>query len=110
MPTGVKRTIKTNQIKTNMRKTPIQDILTFTKAEYDIYTNEAPSIKALQICLKLGLLVADQIDSQGKATRFRLTKYGYKQAEKIEKKQQAEQDRREAEQYAFLEFCSDGVC
>ena len=93
-----------------MRKTPIQDILTFTKAEYDIYTNEAPSIKALQICLKLGLLVADQIDTTGKATRFRLTKYGYKLAEKIERKQQAIQEQKDREQWAMLQFCSDGVC
>ena len=92
-----------------MKKTPIKDILHFTYNEGDICNGEAP-IKALRVALNLSLLVADRIDSNGKAIRFKLTIYGYELAEKIEKKKQAEQDRKDAEQYAFLEFCSDGAC
>ena len=70
-----------------MKKTPIKNILNFTYNEGDIRTGEAGStLRALSVALNLRLIVSDQIDSNGKAIRFKLTSYGYELAEKIEKK------------------------
>ena len=90
-------------------KNPIKSILYTASTEGDIYLSES-SIRAIQVAINLHLLVADKIDSTGKAIRFKLTSKGYELQEKIEKKEKEEQERREAEQYAFLEFCSNGVC
>jgi hypothetical protein len=86
-------------------KNPIKSILYTANAEGDIYLNES-SIRAIQVAINLRLLVADQIDSTGKAIRFKLTGKGYELWEKIERKEREEEERREAEQYAILEFCS----
>lgn len=88
---------------------PIKSILYTASTEGDIYSNEA-SIRAIQVALNLHLLVADKIDSTGKAIRFKLTGKGYDLQRSLEQKEKEEQERREAEQYAFLEFCTDGVC
>jgi len=90
-------------------KNPIKYILYTAKVEGDIYLSES-TIRAIQVAINLRLLVADKIDSTGKAIRFKLTGKGYELQEKLEKKEREEIERREAEQYAFLEFCSDGVC
>lgn len=88
---------------------PIKSILYTASNEGDIYLSES-SVRAVQVAINLHLLVADKIDSQGNATRFKLTGKGYDLAEKIERKQQAIQEQKEREQYAMLQFCSDGVC
>jgi hypothetical protein len=88
---------------------PIKSILYTASTEGDIYLSES-SVRAIQVAINLRLLVADQIDAQGKAVRFKLTGKGYDLAEKIERKQQAIQEQKEREQYAMLQFCSDGVC
>lgn len=90
-------------------KNPIKSILYKANAEGDIYLSES-SIRAIQVAINLHLLVADKIDSTGKAIRFKLTGKGYELWQKIEKKEREKEERREAEQYAFLAFCSDGVC
>lgn len=90
-------------------KNPIKSILYTANTEGDIYLSES-SIRAVQVAIDLRLLVCDQIDSNGKAIRFKLTDKGYELWEKIEKKEREEEERREAEQYAILEFCSNGVC
>ena len=90
-------------------KNPLKSILYTAHAEGDIYLSES-SIRAVQVAINLHLLVADKIDSTGKAIRFSLTGKGYELQEKIEKKEREEEERRDAEQYAILEFCSNGVC
>jgi len=90
-------------------KNSIKSILYTAKEEGDVYLSET-TIRSVQVAINLRLLVADQIDSTGKAIRFKLTGKGYELQEKLEKKEREEIERREAEQYAFLEFCSDGVC
>ena len=65
-------------------KTPIKNILTFIYNEGDIRIGEAgATLRALQIALNLNLVVANQIDSKGVATRFKLTAYGYDIASKL---------------------------
>ena len=90
-------------------KNPIKSILYTASNEGDIYLSES-SVRAIQVAINLRLLVADKIDSTGKAIRFKLTGKGYELWEKIEKKEREEEEKREAEQYAILEFCSNGVC
>ena len=90
-------------------RNPIKSILYKANAEGDIYLSES-SARAIQVAINLRLLVADKIDSTGKAIRFKLTGKGYELWEKIEKKEREAEERREAEQYAMLQFCSDGVC
>lgn len=92
-----------------MIKNPIKSILYTANAEGDIYLSES-SVRAIQVAINLHLLVADKIDSNGKAIRFKLTSKGYELWEKIEKKEREEEERRQAEQFAMLEFCSNGVC
>ena len=90
-------------------RNPIKSILYTAKEEGDVYLSET-TIRSVQVAINLRLLVADKIDSTGKAIRFKLTSKGYELQEKLEKKEREEIERREAEQYAFLEFCTDGVC
>ena len=90
-------------------KNSIKSILDTAKNEGDIYLSES-TIRAIQVAINLHLLVADKIDSTGKAVRFKLTSKGYELQELLEKKENEEIERREAEQYAFLDFCSNGVC
>jgi hypothetical protein len=67
-----------------MKKTPIKDILNFTYNEGDIRTGEAgATLKSLRVALRLNLIVSDQIDSKGVATRFKLTSLGYELATKL---------------------------
>jgi hypothetical protein len=90
-------------------RNPIKSILYTASNEGDIYLSES-SARAIQVAINLHLLVADKIDSTGKAIRFKLTGKGYDLAEKIERKQQAIQEQKDREQWAMLQFCSDGVC
>lgn len=90
-------------------KNPIKSILYTASTEGDIYLSES-SVRAIQVAINLHLLVADKINSTGKAIRFRLTSKGYDLQRSLEQKEREEKERREAEQYAFLEFCSNGVC
>ena len=90
-------------------KNPIKSILYTASTEGDIYLSES-SIRAIQVAINLRLLVADKIDSTGKAIRFKLTGKGYDLQRSLEQKEREAEERREAEQYAFLEFCSNGVC
>jgi len=67
-----------------MKKTPIKDILNFSFNEGDIRTGEAGStLKAIRVALSLNLIVSDQIDSKGLATRFKLTSFGYELASNL---------------------------
>lgn len=66
-------------------KKPIKSILCTASNEGDIYLSES-SVRAVQVAINLHLLVADKIDSTGKAIRFKLTGKGYELWEKIEKK------------------------
>lgn len=90
-------------------KNPIKSILYIASTEGDIYLSES-SVLAIRVAINLHLLVADKIDSTGKAIRFKLTGKGYELQRNLEQKEREEEERREAEQYAFLEFCSNGVC
>tara|TARA_R100001443_G_scaffold113336_2_gene127851 strand:- start:92 stop:316 length:225 start_codon:yes stop_codon:yes gene_type:complete len=57
-------------------KTPIKDILNFAFNKGLVRKGEATT-RALQVALNLRLIVADKIDSNGVAKRFRLTDQGY---------------------------------
>ena len=63
-------------------KKPIKEILDFAFNEGDITKREATT-RALQVALNLRLIVADKIDSNGVAERFRLTDEGYALADKL---------------------------
>ena len=112
MPTGVKRKPKPKpkpKPKTLMKKTPVKDLLQFTYNEGEVYNTEAP-FRAIKISVEKRLIVADKLDENGVAIRFKLTPLGYDLAEKTERKQQAIQEKKDREQWAMLQFCSDGVC
>jgi hypothetical protein len=68
-------------------KTPLRNILTFAHCEGDIRTGEGgATVKTLQVALRKGLIVADQIDQKGIATRFHLTPKGYDLAHELSHK------------------------
>ena len=75
-------------------KNPIKSILYTASNEGDIYLSES-SIRAFQVAINLRLLVADKIDSTGKATRFKLTGKGYDLQRSLEQKEREEEEKRE---------------
>ncbi len=65
-------------------KTPLKNILIFAHCEGDIRIGEAKAtVRTLRVALRKGLMVADQIDQKGIATRFHLTPKGYDLAHKL---------------------------